>query len=144
MKRRQFISSITAQTFALAVVPPLWAMGENNLNENYGVSPTEKKTVTRIGKWSLEDIRDIFKREFEDKIMPIWNEEERPILDRKYGGYLFHSNPTRRPIPEDAKALYYQGRILWLYSYFYNHFGRDPFHLEAAKCGYDFLTKYAR
>jgi mannose/cellobiose epimerase-like protein (N-acyl-D-glucosamine 2-epimerase family) len=32
--------------------------------------------------------------------------------------------------------------MLWLYSYFYNHFDSDDFHLRAAKEGFDFLTKY--
>lgn len=143
MKRRTFISNAAMQMVSLSAASSLWAMGENNKNENFGVSPSGKKAVTKIGNWSLTDIRNIFEKEYKEKIMTYWNEKEEPVVDWKYGGY-FSGNPTRRPIPKDAKCLYYQGRILWLYSFFYNFFGHDEFHLRAAKCGYDFLTKYGQ
>ncbi|MCE5251048.1 hypothetical protein LLG96_12595 [bacterium] len=143
MKRRNFISHATMQLLSLSAASSLLAMGENNKNETFGVLPSGKRAVTKIGKWSLAEIRAVFEKEYKEKIMTYWNEQEEPVVDWKYGGY-FAGNPTRHPTPKDAKWLYYQGRILWLYSYFYNYFGHDEFHLRAAKCGYDFLTKYAQ
>jgi hypothetical protein len=42
------------------------------------------------------------------------------------------------------KDLYSQGRILWIFSYLYNNFGRNPAHLEAARQGKEALSKHCR
>jgi len=144
MNRRYFCARAFPPLAMLCAAPRAWAVGERGNCEDYGRSSSGRKARMKIGSWTLEEIREIFTREFYGKILPIWNEENGPMVDWKYGGYLYVSNSTRREIPKDAKCLYYQGRILWLYSYFYNHFGQNEFHLRAAKCGYDFLTKYAQ
>jgi N-acylglucosamine 2-epimerase len=40
------------------------------------------------------------------------------------------------------KLLWFQGRALWVYSFLYNHFGKNPAHLEIARKTKDFLVKY--
>ena len=142
MKRRHFITQVAAQVAVLSGAGSVWAVGEKRSGENYGVSAAGGKMITKIGKRSLTEIRDVFKQELYENNLPIWKEK---VVDWKFGGYI----PHIRPYVNDAgdivmpdKRLYHQGRVLWLYSYFYNHFDHDEYYLRAAKIGYDFLTKY--
>ena len=80
----------------------------------------------------------MFKKELYEKTIPLWKEHG---VDWKYGGYLPYVN-DKGEITSYRKRLYHQGRVLWLYSYFYNNFDKDEYHLRAAKAGFDFLTKY--
>lgn len=113
-------------------------MGEDRGNRHFGASSKNKKAITKIGKRSLEEIRDIFKYELFDKTLPLWKKDG---VDWKYGGYLPHIDESGT-ITKTNKRLYYQGRVLWLYSYFYNKFDKDERFLLSAKTGFDFLTKY--
>ena len=138
MKRRTFCTTISGQTFALAAAPVVWAMGEKRNGENYGISSSRRKAVKKIGKRSLEEIRDLFKHELYDKTIPLWKKDG---VDWEYGGYLT-SLPVKRSDTagwpyRDAKnlqkvmaistnkKLYHQGRILWLFSYLYTHIEKD-------------------
>ena len=138
MRRRSFISHLALQTLAFSIPGTVHAMGENRDNGHFGVSSKNKKTITKIGKRSLEEIRDVFKHELFDITLPLWKKDG---VDWKYGGYLPHIDESGT-ITGTNKRLYYQGRVLWLYSYFYNKFGGDEYYLNAAKTGFDFLTKY--
>ena len=139
MKRRAFISSLCGQVTAYFLwLPSAWAMGEDRTGGDYGVSRENTKRVTEIGGRSLEDIRDVFASELFDRTIPFWKEHG---VDWEYGGYLPYVDEGGAVTSYD-KNLYHQGRVLWLYSYFYNHFDRDEILLRAAHSGFDFLTKY--
>ena len=138
MLRRQFIAGLAAQSLALYPTSLLWGMGEKKDGSDYGITSGGKKPVTTIGKRSLEDIRDVFHHELYDLTIPLWKKQG---VDWKYGGYFDNYN-ERDEIVGGNKRLYYQSRILWLYSYFYTHFDQDEFHLRAAKAGFDFLKNY--
>jgi mannose/cellobiose epimerase-like protein (N-acyl-D-glucosamine 2-epimerase family) len=139
MNRRTFLS-VLGGSAAIAAPPGLaGAVGENAGGKHYGVSSTPKaKRIDRLAGRSIGEIRDFFKREFFEKTLPLWKKD---AVDWKNGGYhpAFYEKGA---VPSRNKRLYYQGRILWLYSYFYNHIEKENFHLRAAKAGYDFLTKY--
>ncbi|NND32278.1 MAG: hypothetical protein HKN76_06760 [Saprospiraceae bacterium] len=142
MKRRHFISRTAIQGIGLTSLGPLFNIGEKRDQTNYGTS-SGKEQITKIGQWSLQDIRDIFYNEFYQNNLPIWRNQ---VVDREYGGYI----PYTRPYYDAAgklvftdKRLYHQGRCFWLYSYLYNHVEKDAFYLKAASQGYDFLLKNA-
>ena len=99
---------------------------------------TKSKRLKKIGTRTLEEIRDIFQEELYEKTIPLWKEQG---VDWKYGGYLTYID-EKGEITSTAKRLYHQGRVLWLYCYFYNHFDEDEYHLKAARAGFDFLTRY--
>lgn len=88
----------------------------------------------------MGELRDHFRRELFDQIIPLW---ESGGIDREYGGYLPYRNRDGT-YSSWEKRLYHQGRVLWLFSYFYNHFGKNPVHLEAARQGKEALTRNAR
>ena len=97
-----------------------------------------RPAMMKIGKRTLEEVRDVFHEELYGKTIPLWKEQG---VDWEYGGYLPHIN-DKGEVTATNKRLYYQGRVLWLYSCFYNRFDEDEYHLRAAKAGFDFLTKY--
>ncbi|OGD23009.1 MAG: hypothetical protein A2W03_04510 [Candidatus Aminicenantes bacterium RBG_16_63_16] len=97
-------------------------------------------TLKSIGPYSLEALRDHFRTELESEIIPHW---ENRGIDREYGGYLVADRKSGAYATTD-KDLYSQGRILWIFSYLYNHFGRNPAHLEAARQGQEALVKHCR
>lgn len=142
MKRRKFVTTLGAQGLMLSGLGPLLAVGEKCDRTNYGTN-SNKERITKIGEWSLQDIRDIFHEEFYKNNLPIWRKH---VVDWEYGGYIPHVSPYVNLAGElefTDKRLYHQARCFWLYSYFYTHVEKDEFYLKAAKQGFDFLLKYA-
>ena len=41
------------------------------------------------------------------------------------------------------KNFWFQGRAIWVYSFLYNHFGKNPQYLEVARKTKEFVFKYA-
>lgn len=119
---------------------PLLSIGRDHENKDYGISP-DKDKITKVGEWSLQDIRDIFAEEFYKNNLPIWRAH---VVDHKFGGYIPYSSPYYRggELVMADKLLYHQGRCLWEYSYIYNHIEKDELYLNAAKQGYEFLLRY--
>ena len=98
-----------------------------------GTAPLQK-----IGPWTLQEIRAHFQKELENDVIGFW---ERTGIDREYGGYLRADKKDEAKVITD-KDLYSQGRVLWLFAYLYNNFGRNPRHLEAARQGKEALVKH--
>ena len=96
--------------------------------------------LTRIGPFSLEYLRDYFRDELQKDMIPYW---DRHGVDREFGGFLLADKKTGAYTKTD-KDLYSQGRVLWIFSYLYNHFGRNPAHLQAARQGKEALVKHCR
>lgn len=149
MKRRYFFPDLAAHTVlaaasgsfasSLAFQRPALGMGwKQSAGESFAASSDKRNPLKAIGNRSIEEIRGIFHHELFDITIPLWN---RVGVDWECGGYLPHLDEDGLPVTTN-KQMYYQGRVLWLYSYFYNHFGKDSYHLEAAENGFDFLVRY--
>ncbi len=65
---------------------------------------------------------------------------DRYVIDHKYGGFLCGTDRDGTRI-NDWKATWYEGRGIWVYSFLYNHFGRDPRHLETARKSAEFILR---
>lgn len=160
MKRRTFISKVAASGAALTV-PKLAAGVPGKAESSRGkatampAAEAGQKPLTistpsfrlaldsalpRIGKWSLEEIHSRFKKELAEDAIGFW---ETYGIDKQYGAYLRPDKKDKK-YPNTDKDLYSQGRILWLFSSFYNDFGRKKSHLDAAKQGYQALLKNCR
>ena len=70
--------------------------------------------------------------------IPFWMKHS---LDLKNGGY-FTCLDREGKVYNTDKSIWFQGRGLWIYSKLYNEVKRRQEWLEAAKLGYDFLTRY--
>jgi len=69
--------------------------------------------------------------------LPFWDHGG---YDEEYGGFICNLNPDGIPV-DDEKYIWYQGRAIWVYSFLYTHFGREPRYLEIARRTRDFMIK---
>lgn len=83
-------------------------------------------------------LRERFRRELFEIVLPFW---ERHGFDWEHGGFMCSLDYDGRLLNGD-KFHWFQGRGVWLYSYLYNHFGRDPRHLEIARKTKDFMLAH--
>ena len=77
----------------------------------------------------LAPLRDRYRHELFDVVLPFW---DRNGIDHQLGGFLCGLDHDGTLVHSD-KFHWYMGRGLWVYSFLYNHFGRDPHHLEIAR-----------
>lgn len=76
-----------------------------------------------------------FRRELFEVVLPFW---ERHGIDHEYGGFFCALDYDGRQL-SSRKFHWFQGRGLWLWSFLYNHYGRDPRHLEIARRAKEFM-----
>lgn len=88
---------------------------------------------------SLKALRDFYKRELVENILPFWLKHAR---DRQCGGY--HTCLTRdgSVYEYDKVCMWHAGRIVWTYSYLYNELEQNAEWLEMAQCGVDFVQQH--
>lgn len=140
MKRRAFMSGMIPGALALSSVP-VWAMGEKQNNENYGVHTMCGSKIGNLSGMSLEAMRDFHLKDLREGYLPFWDGTIR--VDSKLGGFMPYLKPDGTHV-DTIKRMYYQGRGIWVFSYLYNHFGKETRYLDVAKKGIDFILKYCR
>jgi len=139
MKRRSFISNMMTGATALAAAPAAWAMGEKQNGENYGVHPLCQSKITELAGMSLEENRDFHLKDLREGYLPYWDGTIR--VDSKYGGFMPYLKEDGTHV-DTIKRMYYQGRGVWVFSYLYNHFGKEQRFLDAAEKGIKFCMKH--
>ena len=72
-------------------------------------------------------------------ILPFWAKYG---IDREYGGIMC-SLDYDGTLVDTGKNLWFLGRAIWVYSFLYNHFEKNPQFLEVAKKTKEFVFKYA-
>ncbi|GEM_PF-1654140 len=97
-------------------------------------------SVARIGKWRLGEIERWYEEQLAVDTIAFWQAHG---IDREHGGYLRPDKKTKACQTTD-KDLYSQGRLLWLFSFLHNNFGKDPEHLAAARQGKEALVRQGR
>ena len=139
MDRRDFIAAMLGQGILLAGMPGALAMGTDAKDKPYKTTELTNAALERLGGMSLQELREYHVRYLLDEFLPPWLEHG---VDWEHGGYFRGLFPDGPPA-EHEKEMYYEGRGLWLFAYAYNHFGKNPRHLEAAELGRKFLIKNA-
>lgn len=84
-----------------------------------------------------------WRRRFHDELfgslLPFWATHG---IDHQFGGVM-HSLDYDGTLVAANKLSWFQGRAIWVYSFLYNHFERDPAYLEVARQAKNFLLKNA-
>lgn len=88
---------------------------------------------------SLTQLRQRYHDELFGSLLPFWH---RHGIDHEYGGVM-HSLDYDGAAVSTNKLSWFQGRAMWVYSFLYNHFERNPEYLEIARKTKDFLLKNA-
>jgi mannose/cellobiose epimerase-like protein (N-acyl-D-glucosamine 2-epimerase family) len=129
MNRRRFIlATVGASAAAMPGISSLGAMkrrgGEDESEFYCGLT--------------LQEHREELAGRLYDEYLPFWNKGG---YDKEHGGFICNLTPEGIPV-DDEKFIWYQGRAIWVYSFLYNHFGRDPGYLEIARKTRDFMVRY--
>ncbi len=82
--------------------------------------------------------REKYRRELFDRQLPFWDKHG---IDHELGGF-FHSLDYDGTRVRTDKFHWFQGRGVWVYSFLYQHFGKDPKHLEIARKTKDFMLRH--
>ena len=86
----------------------------------------------------IRELRDQYRVALLDDVVPFWL---RHSIDREHGGYLTCLDRDGSVYGTD-KSMWLQGRGVWLYSKLYNTVEKRDEWLDAATCGYEFLTRH--
>lgn len=88
----------------------------------------------------LAGLRSRYREQLLNRLLPFW---DRHGIDHQYGG-VFHSLDYDGALVASNKVSWFQGRAIWVYSFLFNRFGRNPEHLGIARRAKDFLLAHAR
>lgn len=93
------------------------------------------KTVAGL---SLEQLHERYRKELFDRFIPVM---DRFVIDHELGGFMCDVDISARKMINTSKKTWYQGRGIWVYSFLYNNFEKNPHYLEVAKKAIDFIMK---
>ncbi|MCY3865903.1 MAG: AGE family epimerase/isomerase [Chloroflexi bacterium] len=85
----------------------------------------------------LLELREIYRRELFDSVVPFWLNHS---LDHQNGGQ-FNSLDRNGAVFDTDKSMWLQGRALWMFAKLYNEVERRPEWLEAARHNYEFIMR---
>ncbi len=63
------------------------------------------------------------------------------VVDHEYGGFMCTVDILNRKTLNTNKRAWFEGRGIWMYSFLYNNFEKNPRYLEIAKKSKDFILK---
>ncbi len=127
MNRRTFIGAAGAGLLA--------GCKRNNM-----MDPISDSAGVELAGMTLEELRNRYQEELFDIILPFWDKYG---VDHENGGVM-HGLDYDGTLVHSEKLLWFQGRAIWVYSFLYNHFGRDPGHLLNARKTRDFVLRHAQ
>lgn len=101
-------------------------------------TPKGKVRIKALAGLSLQELHDRYHNELFNRFLPAM---ESLCIDHEYGGFICDADIVARKQINQDKRTWYQGRGIWVYSFLYNNFDRNPCYLEIAKKGIDFILK---
>lgn len=103
-------------------------------------APTATRAASvRLAGMILPELRKRYHGELFDVLLPFWDKYG---VDHEAGGVMHGLDYDGTPAHTD-KLLWFQGRAIWVYSFLYSHFGKNPRHLAIAAQTREFVLKYA-
>ena len=134
MKRRTFVGMVGAAAAQLGV--------EGRGSEQSVGGPAGSKMEPpeiRLAGMSLAELRSELYGQLFGAVLPFWDKHG---IDHVNGGILcgLDYDGTRA---HSEKFLWFQGRAIWVYSFLYNHFQKDPKYLEVARKTKEFVFQHA-
>src|SRR5688572_1383365 len=136
MGRRAFV-----ETAALGIVMlDVDAHGARKISDNDSPAVGPVTRPAKLAGVSLPDLKQRYRNELFGVLIPYWDKNG---IDHERGGFMCALDHDGTRVNTD-KFLWFQGRGIWVYTYLYTHFGRDPRYLEVARKTRDFALKYFR
>ncbi len=135
MKRRDFIATAAAATVCGAL--PATAAPSAEVN-TAAQSTTAAGLPEKIAGMTLPELRQDDHDLLYKRYLPFW---DKGGYDREHGGVMCELKDDGS-VAVDMKYIWYQGRAVWIYSYLYNNFGKDPRWLAMAANIRDFMVEH--
>ncbi len=134
MKRRAFLGLTGAAAAQLGMPGPGNAQSVRDpCREGTLASPE------RLAGMGVAELRQKLHDQLFQAVLPFWDKYG---IDHEYGG-LMCSLDYDGTLVDQRKNLWFLGRAIWIYSFLYNHFGKDPQFLDVARKTKEFVFKYA-
>jgi mannose/cellobiose epimerase-like protein (N-acyl-D-glucosamine 2-epimerase family) len=134
MKRRDVLKTALAASVPAMVSLPAVAVPSAEPSSPGGV----ERLPERIAGMTLAQLAEDYRHRLFDLYLPFW---DRGGYDKQHGGFMCELNDDGS-VANDVKYIWYQGRGIWVYSFLYQHFGRQPQWLEAARKSRDFMCRH--
>lgn len=132
--RRQFFRQHSLAGLGILTVGGLGGCAAGKPAQNSKLV-TGSGTITGI---DLEGIRERYRKALFDRFLP---NMESLVIDHELGGFMTNLNIATRKLESTDKRTWYEGRGIWVYSFLYNHFEKNPRYLEIARKSKDFILK---
>jgi mannose/cellobiose epimerase-like protein (N-acyl-D-glucosamine 2-epimerase family) len=126
MNRRGFIGTTLAAATGSAL-PRLAAAGP----------PPAPARVKRIGRFTLEELRDQYRSFLFDDFLPFM---EKYVIDNEFGGFLWNTDRDGTRLGT-SKTPTNEGRGIWVWSFLYNSVSREQKYLDVARRSFDLILK---
>ncbi len=91
-----------------------------------------------MNKNRIKELHELYSNTLFRDIIPFWLKHS---LDNEHGGYITWLDRKGSILSSD-KSVWFQGRGVWIYSKLCNRFGKKDEWLNAARLGYEFLTRH--
>ena len=91
----------------------------------------------KIGGSTLVKLRDRYKYDLFEDYLPF---VDKHVIDHELGGFMCATDRDGTNLNKN-KRTWYEGRGIWVHSFLYNHFGKDPRQLETARKSVEFILK---
>ena len=132
MERRAFLALAGAAAAQL---------GSTKSGSGQAVTGARREAVSELhlAGMSLAELRQQLRHQLFEVVLPFWDKHG---IDHECGGIMC-SLDYDGTLLSTAKNLWFLGRAIWVYSFLYNHFGKDPEFLAVAKKTKEFVFKYA-
>src|SRR5689334_7880714 len=124
MRRRRFLFGALASLSAPILTHECAA--ESQPDSHYPGKRTEHHDGERLGGFTFAERRELYHRDLFTGWLPF---VEKYVIDPEYGGFLCNTDYNGSRVNTDKVPLF-EGRGIWVYSYLYSHFGKNPQHLE--------------
>lgn len=134
--RRDFIRRNSLAGLGAVTMGSLSGFSESAADaESRSKGNTRIKTLAGL---DLQQLHDRYHNELFNRFLPAM---EDLCIDHQYGGFICDVDISARKVINDMKRTWYQGRGIWVYSFLYNNFEKNPRFLEVAKNAIDFILK---
>ncbi len=96
------------------------------------------RRINTIAGISVDQLHERYEKELFKRFLPAM---ETFCIDHEYGGFMCDINISTGKIINTNKKTWYQGRGIWVYSFLYNNFEKNPRYLEIAEKAIAFILK---
>ncbi len=93
----------------------------------------------KIGGITLRQLQEQYRTALFNRFLP---RMDSLVIDHQYGGFMCDYDIDLRTRLSANKQTWSEGRGIWVYSFLYNHFGKDPHFLEVARKSKDFILNH--